>query len=73
MGSPRRDTSTEKYKFLTTTCGGSFYYICIDLSFATSQPEFLPTQIGKLWKAISANQEKIAIFGNNVTKFVDFV
>ena len=45
----------------------------IDLSFATSQPEFLPTQIGKLWKAVSANQEKIAIFGNNVTKFVDFV
>ena len=47
--------------------------LLIDISFATSQPEFLPTQIEKLWKAISANQEKIAIFCNNVTKFGDFV
>ena len=31
------------------------------------------TQLGKLWKAISANQEKIAILGYNVTKYVDFV
>ena len=32
------------------------------------------TQIGKpVWKAVSANQEKIAIFGDNVTKFIDFV
>ena len=45
----------------------------LDLSFATSQPEFLPTLIGKLWTAISANQEKGAIFGNNVTKIFDFV
>ena len=47
--------------------------ISVDLSFATSQYQFLPTQIGKLWKAVSANQEKIAIFGNNVTQFFDFV
>ena len=48
------------------------YVVSIDLYFATSKPKFLPTQIGKRWKAISANQEKI-IFVNNVTKLVDFV
>ena len=46
------------------------YFLRIQLFFATSQPEFLRTKIGKLWKAIHRNQEKIAIFGNNETEFV---
>ena len=45
----------------------------IDLSFATSQPKSLLTKIEQLWKAINANQVKIAIVGNNVKQIVDFV
>ena len=38
----------------------------IDLSFVMSQPKFLPTKVGKLWKAINANQRQIATVCNNV-------
>ena len=41
--------------------------IIIDLSFATSQLEFLPTQLRKQRAAINANQKKIDTACNNVT------
>ena len=44
----------------------------IDLSFATSQPEFLRTQVGKLWKAKNANQKQIATVCNNVTQIFKY-
>ena len=45
----------------------------VDLSFATSQPEFLPTLVGKLWKAMNANQKQIATVGYNVHKYSNIV
>ena len=45
----------------------------VDLPFATLQPELLPTLVGKLWKAMNANQKQIATFGYNVQKCSKFV
>ena len=40
----------------------------IDLSFATSQPKFLTTQVGKLWTVINTNKKQIATVCDNVNK-----
>ncbi len=32
----------------------------MDVSIATSQPEFLPAEVGKLWKALNAKQKHIS-------------
>ena len=41
--------------------------------FETSQPEFLPTQVGKLWKAMNANQKQIATVCYNIQKYSNIV
>ena len=45
----------------------------VDIYFATSQPEFLPTQVGKLWKAINSNQKQTNTVCNNLHKYSKIV
>ena len=49
------------YMYIINGVAGDFTHPSnlIDLSMATSQLKFLPTQVGKLWKAINANQKRI--------------
>lgn len=49
---------------------GYFYKLSIDLSTTSTQPEFWPTKLGKLWEAINAKQKKPQ-FGNNVTQIFE--
>ena len=44
----------------------------VDLTIATSQPEFQPTKVGKLYKAINANQKhSVFSFTLNLHSFED--
>ncbi len=49
----------------------------IDRSIATSQPEFLPTEVGQLWEAINAKQKQKQQFATMLHQIfknsVDFV
>ena len=44
----------------------TFNKFYVDLSLDRSQPKFLPTEFGKLWKAINAKQKQIVLMSKIV-------